>query len=369
MSLTKQIFACILLAGVAGGAFAAYQYFFDGGNAAVVEDRRGSRGGRSIPVEVARAELRTIERKVEAVGTTRARQAVEIVPLTDGRVVEIAFEPNQKVEAGDILVKLDDDIQQADLVQAEAKLKEATSTVERAQILRNNKNVSEATLNQAVATQAAAQADVDRARRRLADRTVRAPFSGIVGLNHVDLGARVDDNTVLTTLDDRSEVEIEFALPETLYGQISPGQTVIADAVAFPDRTFKGRIVRIDSRIDPTSRAFKVRAAIPNPDLSLPSGMFMHLAVILERREAVMIPEEAIVVEGSDTFVFVAADGKAARRSVSIGQREPGAVELASGVGVGDEVVVRGVQRLRDGISIRRPGQSGKRQSAQGTPQ
>ncbi|MDP2621534.1 MAG: efflux RND transporter periplasmic adaptor subunit [Hyphomicrobiales bacterium] len=369
MSLTKQIFACILLAGAAGGAFVAYQYFFDGSNAAVIEDGRGSPGGRSVPVELAKAELRSLERTVEAVGTTRARQAVEIVPLTSGRVVQIAFEPSQKVEAGDVLVKLDDDIQQADLVQAEAKLKEAASTVARAQILRGNNTVSEATLSQAVAAEAAAQADVDRARRWLADRTVRAPFSGIVGLNHVDLGARVDDTTVLTTLDDRSEVEVEFALPETLYGQTAPGQTVVANAVAFPGRIFNGRVLRIDSRVDATSRAFKVRATIPNPDLSLPAGMFMHLAVILERREAVMIPEEAIVVEGSGTFVFLAVDGKAVRRDVAIGQREVGTVEILTGVGVDEEVVVRGVQSLRDGMQIRRPGKAGSGRARRGEPQ
>jgi len=369
VSLTRQILALVLLAVLAGGGFYAYQYVFDGGKATVARDGRSQRGGRSVPVELAKAEMRPLERKVEAVGTTRARQAIEIVPLAAGRVVEIAFEPGQRVEKGDTLVRLDDDIQRADLAQADAKLTEASSAVARAQILISNKTVSEVTLNQLVATEAAAQADVDRARRRLADRTVRAPFSGIVGLNLVDLGARVDDKTVLTTLDDRSEVEIEFALPETLYGQIKPGLTVVADAVAFPGRTFNGSVVSIDSRIDPTSRAFKVRAAIPNPDLSLPAGMFMHLAVILERHEAVMIPEEAIVVEGSDTFVFVADNGKAARKSIDIGQREVGAVEVVSGVSAGDEVVVRGVQRLRDGMAIHLASEAGKQRVTQGSPQ
>jgi membrane fusion protein (multidrug efflux system) len=369
VSLTRQILVSILLAGLAGGGFVAYQYFFDGSKAAVIESGSGAPGGRSVPVELAKAELRSLERKVEAVGTTRSRQAVEIVPQTAGRVVELAFEPGQHVEAGDVLVRLDDDIQRADLEQATAKLKEANSSVARARILISNKTVSEVTLNQLVSAEAAAQADVDRARRRLADRTVRAPFSGIVGLNHVDLGAQVDDKAVLTTLDDRSEVEIEFALPETLYGQIAPGQAAIADAVAFPGRTFEGRVLRIDSRVDATSRAFKVRASIPNPDLSLPAGMFMHLAVILEQRQAVMIPEEAIVVEGSDTFVFVAENGKAARKSVGIGQREVGAVEVVSGVAVGEEVVVRGVQRLRDGMSIRLAGDAAGRRPELGSPQ
>ena len=366
MSLAKQVLLCFLLAGMAAGGYAAYQYYFESSNAAVVENGGGP---RRVSVEVAKAELRPIERRVEAVGTTRARQAVEIVPSAAGRVVEITFQPNQRVEAGDVLVRLDDDIQRADLEQATAKLKEASSAVERAQILVSNKTVSEVTLNQLVATEAAAQADVDRARRRLADRTVRAPFSGIVGLNHVDLGARVDDKTILTTLDDRSEVEVEFALPETLYGQITPGQSVTADTVAFPERKFHGHVARIDSRIDQASRAFKVRATIPNPDLLLPAGMFMHLSVTLSRREAVMVPEEAVVVEGSDTVVFVAVDGKAVQRSIAIGQREVGAIEVVTGVEFGEDVVVRGLQRLRDGMAVRLPGEATGGQARQGERQ
>jgi membrane fusion protein (multidrug efflux system) len=182
---------------------------------------------------------------------------------------------------------------------------------------------------------------------------VRAPFAGVVGLRQVDPGARVDENAVLTTLDDRSEMEIEFSLPETLYGQVSTGQAVTATSVGFADRIFEGLVATIDSRIDATSRAFKVRALLPNPDLALPAGMFMHVTVLLESRMAVMIPEEAVIVQGSRTFVYVVADGKANVRNVILGHREVGAVEVVDGLANGEMVVIRGTERLRDNAPVR----------------
>jgi membrane fusion protein (multidrug efflux system) len=202
-----------------------------------------------------------------------------------------------------------------------------------------------------------ALAAVDGARRRLADRTVRAPFRGVLGLTSVDLGARVDDETVLTTIDDLSEVEIQFSLPEMVYGQVRIGQEVQAGAAAFSDRTFDGDVVAIDSRIDATSRAFRARARLPNPERLLPAGMFVHLVLELDARRGVTVPEEAIAVEGGASFVFVVADGKAERRRVTLGKRTVGRVEIADGVAVGDQVVVAGLQSLRDGspVEVRAP--------------
>ena len=115
----------------------------------------------------------------------------------------------------------------------------------------------------------------------------------------------------------------------------------MATSAAFPDRTFEVLVATIDSRIDATSRAFKVRALLPNPDLLLPAGMFMQIAVVLESRLAVMIPEEAVIVQGDRTFVYVVADGKATARDVVIGHREVGAVEVTHGLLEGEAVVIR----------------------------
>lgn len=348
MPVLVQALLVVLVLAALGGGYVAWQRYGAG------EGASGPGAAPApIPVVLATAEQRLTSRRVEAVGTTLSRRAIEVVSLASGRVMAVAFEPGQFVKAGDALVRLDDDIEQADLAEAEATLQETVLALQRAQALRQKNAIPEATVDQLVAAQASAQAELDRARRRLADRTVRAAFDGVVGLRQIDPGARVDEDTVLTTLDDRSEMEIEFSVPETLYGRIAIGQPVEATAVAFPGRAFEGLVATIDSRVDATSRAFKVRAVLPNPDMSLPAGMFVHLAVVLDSRPAVMVPEEAVMVQGARTFVFVAVDGKAVERDVATGNRELGAVEITSGVAAGDQVVVRGTQRLRDGAPIR----------------
>lgn len=349
MSFLRQLLVVCVVLGVAAGGYAAYEHLGGAGDAGPMPVA----GPPAVPVVLATAEMRQTSRLVEAVGTTMSRRAIAIVPLASGRIEEIAFEPGQLVKAGDVLARLDDDIERADLAEAEATLQESALALQRAQALRQKNAVPEATVEQLVAGLASAQADLDRARRRLADRTVRAPFDGVVGLRQVDPGARVDVDVVLTTLDDRSEMEIEFSLPETLYGQVSVGQPVAATSAAFPGSRFDGSVATIDTRVDTTSRSFKVRALLPNPDLTLPPGMFMNLGVVLESHMAVMIPEEAVIAQGNRTFVYVVADGKAVVRDVTLGLREIGAVEVADGLSPGEAVVIRGTQRLRDNAPVR----------------
>lgn len=349
MSVWKQFLVLVALALMALGGYEGYRRYL----APPDEAAEGRARGREVAVEVAEASERRLPRTVEAVGTTRARQSIEVVPVTSGNVVEIAFTPGQHVSAGQVLVRLDDDIERANLTDAEAQLVERDQAVERAARLQQSNSVALATVEQVTAAKAAADAEVERARRKLADRAIRAPFDGVVGLSDIDLGARVDDETVLTTLDDLSEVEVQFSLPETLFAEIAPGQPIDARSAAFPERIFNGRVAHIDTRIDPVSRAFKVRAVIPNPEGILPSGMFMSLTLTLSESDALVVPEEAIVVQAAETFVFVVEDGRAARRTVATGQRRDGVVAVTDGLAAGETVLVRGLQRVRDGSAVK----------------
>ena len=357
MSIARQIgMVAVLVAAAAAAAYAGHAAYTgrmaQPGGAASGEGRGG--GDRAAAsVILATAELAEVESRLEAVGTSRALRAVEIVPLTSGRVVRIAFRPGQKVLAGDTLAELDDEIERADLTEAEARLDEAELALARAMTLSESNTISQASVEQLRAARVAARAQVDRALRRFADRTVIAPFDGIVGLGQVEVGARVDDDTVITTLDDLSRIEIEFQLPETVFGQVQPGDPVAATSAAYPGRTFAGEVASIDSRIDRASRAFKVRAVVPNEDLALAAGMFMHLSVVLDSHEGLMVPEEAVVVEGGRMHIFVVEDGKASRRIVSLGKRELGRVEITDGLAEGEKVVARGVQSLRDGAPVK----------------
>ena len=359
MGFVKQVAIVIVLALIAAGGYFGWQHFT--GDEAGAQQNAGQRPPPAV--ETAKVTLRDLETTVDAVGSTRALRAVEITPLATGQVTEIGFHAGKAVKQGDILLRLDNDIERADLIEADAVLKEAVAALNRAQALRQSSAISAASVDKLVAAVATAQAEKERATRRLRDRTVTAPFAGIVGFSSVELGARVEDGDMVTTLDDLSLVEIEFTLPESLYGRIAPGQHFVADASAFPGREFAGVIETIDSRIDAISRAFRARAVVANPDNALPAGMFMHIAVVLDARQALTVPEEAIVVDASQTYVFVVVPkGEALiaeRRDVTIGQRAFGDVEIVAGLAAGEDVITRGVQKASAGKPVRKAGQGG----------
>jgi membrane fusion protein (multidrug efflux system) len=307
---------------------------------------------RAIPIRVAEAKLNPVRDTVEAVATSRAEQAIEIQPVVSGRVEEIHFTPAQRVGKGELLVTLDSGAEQAAVDEAKALLADARGQYERGQQLAKTRSVADARVEELRAAFLAAQARLVAAAERLSERQIRAPFAGVVGLREVSIGARVEAGTKITTLDALDALEIEFSVPEQFYARIRNGTSVIATTSSYPDREFDGTVTSIDSRVDPVARAFRVRARIPNPDLALPAGMFMVVQIVLEEREAVVVPEEAVLVQGRSAFVFRIAEGKAQRIEVSLGRRSFGEVEVRSGLAVGDRVAVTGVQRLRDGSQV-----------------
>lgn len=348
MAIWKQLLLIGLLAALALGGFETYQRHI----APPVTADAPRTGPRPVTIETARATPRLLQQTIEAVGTTRARRSVDIVPEVDGRLVELRITTGSYVRKGDILARLDDTIERADLAEAEAALIERQQIEARVLQLRQTNAVSQASEQEAAARLAEAIAARDRALRRLRDRDITAPFDGVVGLTNFDVGARVTKGEVLTRLDDLSEIEVEFAAPETVYAQVVPGQSLTARSAAFPDRVFAGTIAAVDSRIDPVSRAFRVRALVPNPDSTLPAGMFLSLTLVLAEETRLTVPEEAIVFQAAETYVFVAADGIARRRVVVTGKREDGVIAILSGLAPGEEVIVRGLQRVRDGSPV-----------------
>lgn len=348
MSLWKQLLILIVLGGLGYGGYLGYIDYAAPGQGT----RQAERPNRPAIVEVAEAELRSLRRTIEAVGTTRARQSVDIVPEASGQVMELAIEPGMRIEEGAVLVRLDDSIARADLEEAEARLTERERAVQRLRSLLATNAVAQATVDDAVARLAEARAQADRARRNLEERTIRAPFAGVVGLAEIDRGARVEAGTIITRLDDLSEVEVEFALPETLFAQVAPGQAVHATGAAFPGRVFEGQVESLDSRIDPVSRSFRTRAVIPNPENLLPGGMFLSLEITLDEAEAIVVPEEALVFQAAETYVFLVEDGIARRVSVVTGQRRDGMVAITEGIMPGSTVITRGLHRVRDGGAV-----------------
>jgi len=208
-----------------------------------------------------------------------------------------------------------------------------------------------ATLESAIASAGARR---KAAEARLDDLTIRAPFAGRLGSRAVSVGAYVSPGTRITTLDDLSRVRLDFSVPENILATLKVGRTVRALSAAFGERMFEGRVTLIDPRIDPVTRTAKLTAEFPNPDEALKPGMFLSVALeVTNKPNAVVVPEEAIVGEGLRHLLFVVKDDKTIdRRVVRIGQRQSTVVEILDGVKPGETIVVRGVQRVRPGMTV-----------------
>ncbi len=360
MRLIPQLGIVVLLAALAAGG--GWYWTAESGRG---DEAPSARQGGPVAVETAPARLGTVTETVTAVGTARAVSSVKIVPSTAGRITRIAFQAGQRVQSGAMLVELDNASERAAVREAESELANLRLQMRRADSLRAQRLVSAADLDDLRAKLDMAEARLEAARSRLEKRTVRAPFAGVVGLRNINLGAYVDTDTALTTLDDLDTIELEFKVPERYFATVKPGQTVSAVSAAFPSRIFSGAVREVDTRIDPASRAFRVRAELPNPDALLPDGLFMAVRLtVAERAHAVLVPEEAVVSESGRNYVHVVVDGVATRTTIVTGQRRDAAIEVLTGLTPGAEVVIKGHQTLRERSLVRAVGQGAKTAAA-----
>lgn len=308
---------------------------------------------RAIAVVAAQPVRKTFAHEVEALGTVRANESVDITAKVADRVAVIHFEEGQQVRKGQVLVELDSGEARADLAAAQAAATDSRSQFKRSQELFHTRALSEAQLEQLQATLLANEARVAAARSRLDDRVITAPFAGRVGLRNVSLGGLVSPGAVITTLDDLDVVKLDFAIPEVFLSTLKSGLTVEARTPAYPNASFSGQVASVDTRVDPTTRAVAIRAIIDNRDGRLRPGMFMTVKLVRSEGNALMLPEEAIVPESDRHFVYVVDGERAHKREVTIGRRRPGEVEILEGLTPEDVVVIDGTLNLRDGSPVR----------------
>lgn len=308
----------------------------------------------AVPVVTEIVAEQQVADHIESVGTTRANDSVEITARVSNVVTRINFNEGSVVEKGDVLVELESTEARANLAAAEAALVEIRTQYERSKELIRTNVISQSVLDQQAAQVNAAEARVAAARAVLADHTLRAPFGGRVGLRRVSVGTLVTPGTVVTTLDQIREMQLDFAVPESYLATLAPGQPVQAHSVAYPDEVFTGIVDSINTRIDPVTRTVTVRARISNENGRLRPGMFMTVTLRKNPRDAILVPELALVAEGDNKFVFVVQDDTALLREIEIGTRLPGSVEIIRGLETGDEIVIEGTQSLRHGSPIRR---------------
>ena len=291
---------------------------------------------------------------VEALGTTRANESVDIRPLVSQRIVAIHFEGGERVQAGHVLVELQSAEARAEVASARAELAESENQLRRARQLYQTKAVSTSELDQRSTRRDADRAVLDAAEARLADTQVRAPFDGVLGLRRVSLGSYATPDTVIVTLDDTSVIKLDFAVPETALARIAPGLPIVARSAAWPDDLFAGTVASLDSRVDPVSRTLTVRALLPNEGGRLRPGMFLTVQLVRADISALVVPESAIVPERSRQYVFVVgSEGEVERRQVQTGRRTPGWVAVEKGLSDGELVIIEGTQKARPGKPVR----------------
>jgi membrane fusion protein (multidrug efflux system) len=306
-----------------------------------------------IDVVTAAAAIRPLGVEIEAVGTARANESVDVTSKASNTVVAIRFREGDLVRRGDVLVELDAAEARAALAEAEAALADSQSQFNRSRDLFSSQALSVSQLEQIEATLKGDRARVAVAQARLDDTVIRAGFAGRTGFRRVSVGSLVSPGTVITTLDDASTIKLDFTVPETYLYVLRKGLPVKAQTAGLPGREFQGVVANLDSRVDPVTRSIAVRAEIPNKEGPLRPGMFMTVSLQGDVEPTLLVPEGAIVPEQGRTSVFVVNNAIIERRNVRLGKRRPGEVEIVEGLRELERVVVEGTQNIREGSRVR----------------
>jgi membrane fusion protein, multidrug efflux system len=314
--------------------------------------------GRSTPPEkIVRVVVEAVhfsneQTHIEAVGTSRALQSVTLTPVTSGEVVSVNFSPGQQVNKDDVLVQLDDRNQKLALELARIRLDDAKNLYDRYQRTADSGAILPTVLDAARTAFETARVELDKARLALDDTLIKAPISGYVGIAEIDPGDRVDQGTVITTLDNRDSLLISFEVPEVMLGTVNPGDKISITPWNDQVTAATGDIVDIGSRIDPLTRTFTVRAMAANEKDKLRPGMSFRVSLDIKGRTFPIIPEISVQWGSDGSHVWVLSAGQVRRVSAIIIQRQQGRVLVNADLKEGDLVVVEGVQRMYDGIKV-----------------
>lgn len=305
--------------------------------------------GKSVPVIVEAVGETRDTVFIEAIGTGRAKQSVMMFPAAAGEIVEVPIESGDRVKKNQVVMRLDSRDARLLVKVAETRVKEAESALARATRLRDNNVRSKANVEDAEIILERAKLELSQAQEALSDRTMRAPFDGVVGMPRVEAGDRISMQSDVMTIDDRSIIWVEFDVAERNLSRLKIDMPVTARTPSFPDRDIEGYINKIDTRIDPVSRTVHVRAAFPNTEDVLRPGMSFFVTVHLPGPMLPSVPELALQWQNGESFVWRISEGKAVKVNVVSKRRLNNKVLIEGDIKPGDIVVVEGVQRLRDG--------------------
>ncbi len=355
--IKRLLIAIVLLALVAGG-IVGFNMFRD----QAIQQFFANMPVPTVTVSTVEAEEGKWTPAIEAIGTVNANQGVDLTVETTGIVTEIRFQANQQVKAGDVLLQLEDNIQQAELSASRTQAALDQQALDRARELRSRGVSSGVSLDNAEAAAQASAAQVQKAEAVLQQRQLRAPFSGTIGIPRIDKGQYLSPGTIVATLQDIETMRADFTVPEQQLGNLKIGQPVRL-SLNNDSEEFEGEITGIDPKVDPSSRLVSVRARIDNTSGKLTPGQFVQVRVILPEEDSVIsLPQTAVVTSLYGDYVFVARKPENAGEGekklearqifVQVGRRSGNLVEVRSGVEPGEIIVTAGQNRLSNGTPV-----------------
>lgn len=314
-------------------------------------ERSAARQG--VAVEATTAVSTSSTEDLRAIGTLQSDESVQISSEITGRITEIPLGEGSPVNAGDVMVRLDDALAVAEMDDAQARYSLAQGNLGRANSLAKSGNVTERARDEASTNAETARAALELSKVRLSKHTIRAPFSGVAGIRKVSPGAYIAAGSPIVNLEKIDTLKIDFKLPELYLSQVKTGQAIEISVDALPGRTFPGTIYAIDPHLDVNGRALNIRARLENPELILRPGLFARVRVKGQvKRNVLVVPESAIVPRGEEKIVFRVENGQALEAKVTLGSRSNGLVEILEGLAVDATVVIAGQQKLKDGSQV-----------------
>ncbi|MBY8918366.1 efflux RND transporter periplasmic adaptor subunit (plasmid) [Nitratireductor sp. L1-7-SE] len=358
--IKRLLIAIVLLALVAGG-IVGFNMFRD----QAIQQFFANMPVPTVTVSTVEAKEGKWTPAIEAIGTVNANQGVDLTVETTGIVTDIRFQANQQVKAGDVLLQLEDNIQQAELSASRTQAALDQQALDRARELRSRGVSSGVSLDNAEAAAQASAAQVQKAEAVLQQRQLRAPFSGTIGIPRIDKGQYLSPGTIVATLQDIETMRADFTVPEQQLGNLKIGQPVRL-SLNNDSEEFEGEITGIDPKVDPSSRLVSVRARIDNTSGKLTPGQFVQVRVILPEEDSVIsLPQTAVVTSLYGDYVFVARKPENAGEDeegekklearqifVQVGRRSGNLVEVRSGVEPGEIIVTAGQNRLSNGTPV-----------------
>ena len=322
------------------------------GSQPIAEQARQRGMDKAAPVVVEPVQIKADDVVIEAIATSRAKQSIILYPEVSGEIVEMGIQAGQRVQKGEVILRLNSRLAVLAVDLAQSRLTDAELQLERAESLRQKNVNSGAQVEDAAIRVAQAKLELEQAQVSLKERTLTAPYGGVAGIPKVDVGDRVTTETQILTLDDRTSLYVELEVPEQHLPRVNLEQTISARSPSFNNRVFEGVVSEIDSRIDPVTRAMMVRATLNNTEDLLRPGMSFAVELSLPGKTYPTVPELAVQWRSGESYVWVVRDKKAQKIVVRSVKRLSSLILLDGPIEEGDLVVVEGVHRLREGSDV-----------------